>query len=275
MSARVTRFAILAAMSVGAVAWAQDADAIVRRSVDRDWTNFNSQRNYVYQQRSEFREYDGAGKLSHKRSETSEILVLFGRRYERRIARDDKPLSAAEERKEKDKLDREAARRSRESPEGRAKWEKQRADDRAFIREIPEAFVFRLTGADTVSGQRTWVLEAAPRPGFRPVHSRAGMFTKVRAKVWIEQSTYHWVKAEAQVLETMSFGWGLFRVAPGTTLNFEQVRVNDEIWLPSNMRIRGDARLALLKKLRAEVDVAYRDYRRFQGESRVLEAPPQ
>ena len=68
MSARATPFAILAALSVGAVAWAQDADAIVRRSVDRDWTNFNSQRNYVYQQRAEFREYNGGGKLDHKRS---------------------------------------------------------------------------------------------------------------------------------------------------------------------------------------------------------------
>jgi len=243
--------------------------------MERDWTDFGSQRNYIYQQRSEFREYERAGKLSHTRSETSEILVLSGRRYERRTARDDKPLSAAEERREKDKLDREAVKRNRETPGERVKWEKQRAEERAFLREIPDAFTFRLTGTDTVSGEPTWVLEAEPRPGYRPVHSRADMFTKVRAKVWIEQSTYHWVKAEAQVLATLSFGWGLFRVAPGTTMSFEQVRVNDEIWLPSVMRIRGDARLALLKKLHAEVDVAYRDYHKFQGESRVVETAPE
>ena len=243
--------------------------------MERDWTDFASQRNYIYQQRTEFRDYAPAGNLKNKRSDTSEILILSGRRYERRIAHDDKPLSPSDERREKMKLDREAAKRSRETPEERARQEKQRAEDRAFIREMPDAFTFKLAGTDTVSGQPTWIVTAEPRSGFRPVHSRAAIFGKVRAKLWIEQATYHWVKAEAQVLDTLSFGFGLFRVAPGTTLNFEQVRVNDEIWLPSAMRMRGDARLALLKKLRAEVDVQYRDYRKFQGDSRFIDAAPE
>lgn len=261
-------------LSGATVALGQDADTIVRRSVDRDWTDFGSQRNYIYTQRSEFRDIDKDGTLRRKRSETSEILILSGRRYERRVAHDDKPLAPSDERKEQEKMDREAAKRNRETPGERAKWEKQRAEDRAFIREVPEAFRFRLTGTDAISGQPAWVLEAEPRPSYKPVHSRADMFSKVRAKVWIEKATYHWVKVEAQVLGTLSFGFGLFRVAPGTTLSFEQTRINDEIWLPSSMQMRGDARLALIKKIRAEVDVRYRDYRKFQGESRVIETAP-
>jgi hypothetical protein len=275
MSTRPARFAALflgAAALVGAQG--PDADTIVRRSMERDWTDFASQRDYVYQERSEFRDYDGSGKLKKQRSETSEILVLYGRRYERRIARDGQPLSPSEQRKEQEKLDREAAKRSRETPEDRARREKRRAEERAYIREVSDAFDFRLTGTDTVSGQPAWVLEAEPKPGYRPMHSRAGIFTKVRAKIWIEQATYHWVKMEAHVLDTLSFGLGLFRVAPGTTLHFEQVRVNDEIWLPAALRIRGDARLALFKKLRAEMDITYSDYRKFQGDSRVVESAP-
>ena len=208
---KLCRIALLLCTVVPLHAQEPDANAIVRRSMERDWTDFASQRDYVYQERTEFRDYDRSGKLRNKRSETSEILVLFGRRYERHIARNDQPLSAAEQRKEQEKLDRETAKRSRETAADRARWEKQRAEDRAFIREAPDAFLFRITGTDTISGQPTWILEAEPKPGYRPQHSRADMFRKVRAKIWIEQATYHWVKVEAQVFETLSFGLGLFR----------------------------------------------------------------
>ncbi|MEQ1883591.1 MAG: hypothetical protein ABL967_00895 [Bryobacteraceae bacterium] len=275
MGPRPVRCFALALLASALVrAQAPDADTIVRRSLDRDWTDFTTQRDYVYQQRSEFRDFDRSGMVKNRRSETREIQILFGRRYERKIARNDHPLSPVEERKEQEKLDREAAKRSRETANDRARWEKQRAEDRAFVRELPDAFTFLLTGSETISGQPAWVLEAEPKPGFRPKHSRADMFKKVRAKIWIEQATYHWVKMEALVLDTLSFGLGLFRVAPGTTMFFEQLRVNDEIWLPSSIKIRGDARLALLKKVRAEMDLTYSGYRKFQGDSRIVETAP-
>jgi hypothetical protein len=72
------------------------------------------------------------------------------------------------------------------------------------------------------------------------------------------------------VLDTLTFGFGLLRVAPGGTLHFEQTRVNDEIWLPSYVLIRGDARLAFVKKLRAEIDIRYSGYRKFQADSNLV-----
>jgi len=249
---------------------AQDPRDIVRRSVERDWTDFASVQDYTYQERNEFREYAKDGKLSSTRSETHEILILRQRPYERLIARDGRPLSAREEGKEQEKLDREATRRERESPAQRAKYERDLAEERQFIREVPDAFTFRLKGAEAVSGQPAWIIDAEPQPGYRPATSDAKMFSKLRATIWIEQATYHWVKVEAQALAPLVFGFGLLRVAPGGTLNFEQTRVNDEIWLPSRILIRADARLALIKKVRAEFDIRYSGYRKFQSDSRIL-----
>ena len=159
--------------------------------------------------------------------------------------------------------------RQAESPGERAKLERQHAEDRQFIREIPDAFTFRLLGTEMVSAQPAWMIEAEPRPEFRPKHSQAKMFQHVRAKIWIEQATYHWVKMDAQALAALSFGFGLVRVERGAEIHFEQVRVNDEIWLPSAALVRADVRLALLKKLRAEFDVRYCNYRKFQTETRI------
>jgi hypothetical protein len=54
-------------------------------------------------------------------------------------------------------------------------------------------------------------------------------------------------------------------------MHFEQTRVNDEIWLPSSMLVRFQARLALLRVLRGEYDIRYSNYRKFQSDSKIIE----
>jgi hypothetical protein len=252
---------------------AQDPLEIVRRSVGRDWTDYASVKDYTYREHTDLRLYARDGKLADSRTETHEILILGERPYERLIARDDRPLSAAETRREQEKLDREAAKREHESAGRRAQYEKQRAEDRQFIREIPDAFTFHLDSVDNVSSQPAWVIEAEPKAGYRAVHPDAKIFSKIHAKIWIEQATYHWVKVDAEALETLTFGFVLLRVAPGGELHFEQTRVNDEIWLPSRILVRADARVALVKKVRAEFDIHYSGYQKFRSDSHIVSDP--
>ena len=121
---------------------------IVRCSVDRDWTDYASVKNYTYRERTDLREFSRDGKLSSSRSETHEIPTLGQRPYQRLIARNDRALSDSEARKEQEKLDREVAKRAHESAAERARFEKERAKDRQFIREIPDAFIFHLDGVE-------------------------------------------------------------------------------------------------------------------------------
>jgi hypothetical protein len=65
--------------------------------------------------------------------------------------------------------------------------------------------------------------------------------------------------------------FGLLRIAPGSSMHFDQTRVNDEIWLPSGLPIRFEARVALLKVLRGEYDIHYSNYRKFQSDSKIVE----
>jgi hypothetical protein len=245
---------------------AQDPVDIVRKSLDRDISNFEHLKNYTYQQREEDRDFDGQGKTKKVEIETTEVLILAGHPYERVIGRNDKPLSERDTRKEQEKMDKVLARQEK------AKLEKRRAETRKFLNELPDAFHFRLVGEEDVSGKRAWVITADPRPDFHPKDMRAKLLSKLRGKLWIDQGEYQWVKVEANVLDTISLGMALFRVAPGGTIAFEQTRVNDEVWLPAHIHVRADARVAYVKKYRTEVDVTYRDYRKFQAESRILTA---
>jgi hypothetical protein len=252
---------------------------IVKRSLDLENRNWQRAKDYTYISKEVFNETDGSGRVKSTRVRTRETLIIYGRPYVRLVEKDGKPLSASEARKEEEHLQKEMERRRRESEDQNSKerreYEKQRAETRKFLNEIPEAFQFRITGEEAISGKPAWIVEATPKPAYVARDSRAKMFDRIRGKLWIDKAEYQWVKIDAETTGPISFGWVLARLAPGAAFRFEQTRVNDEVWLPAHAQIAIDGRLALFKKIRTGVDITYANYRKFQTDSRIVstEAP--
>ncbi len=265
------RKAALLALTFSCLVCAQDATDIIRHSVDRDATNFERFKNYTFLERVEERRYGRNGNLSSKEIETYEFMVLGGRPYGKLMERDDKPLPAKEARKEQEKVEKESAKRQRESASEKDREDKDRAEERRYLREVPEAFDLTLQGTDQIGGRPVWIIGAQPKPGYKPKIKRAEMLAHLRGKIWVDQADYQWVKAEVTVIDPISFGLGLVKLESGAVLNFDQVRVNEEVWLPAHISVRADARLVYLRKLREELDITYRDYKKFQADSRVVE----
>ncbi|MBL8234210.1 MAG: hypothetical protein JNL98_37285 [Bryobacterales bacterium] len=262
-----------------------DPVEIVRRSVNRDQTNWRLARNYTFIQRAEQRKLDKSGKVQSVESETEEVLFLYGQPYQRLIAVNDKPLSPEKERKEQEKLAKETEKRKREFEneskrlKREAEIEKEREEARKFLLELPQAYDFKLVGSESRSGRDCWVLDGTPRKGYKPRDARgAKLLSKFQGRLWIDKAEYQWVRAEAESIDTVSFGLFLARLGKGAKLVFEQQKINDEVWLPLAVRFRFDARLGLVSRFNRDVDVTFRDYRKFQSESRVLSTegdPPQ
>ena len=78
------------------------------------------------------------------------------------------------------------------------------------------------------------------------------------------------MKAEVEVVDTISVGVFLVRLAKGSRAAFEQTRVNDEVWLPRRVQVFASARLGLLKVLHIEQEVIYSKCREFQTGSLVI-----
>lgn len=251
-----------------------DVLAIVRKSVERDWSNFSRARDYTYVQRAETRKLDGKGAVTGTESKTWDVVMIGERPFRKLIAANDRPLDAKKARKADEEFE-EAIRKNQGSSESeiRKRADKQRKDEeesRRFLLEIPEAFDFHLVRRDQLDEMPVWVIRAEPKPGYRPRLKDANILKKFRGVIWIDEREHQWVKVEAEVIDTVSFGLVLARLGRGTTLTFTQSRVNDEVWLPSAATTRINARLALLKTYRAEVDVRWRDYRKFRTESRIV-----
>ena len=270
------RYAVLLLVPVSLPAG--DADAIIRRSLQRDQRNRELLKNYTYQEEVREKKFDGDGRVKAVETETHEISILYGEPYERLVLRNGKSLAPGEERKEQEKLDRLMVKRARETPEQSARrmedQRRQREKERAFLNEVPDAFRFSLAGEQRLGERDAWVLEAEPKPDYKHKDRRAGVLTKLKGRFFIDKTDYQWVRVEAEFLRPARFGVFLVKILEGTRVEFEQVRINDEVWLPARVHARLEGKLGLIKRARYEYDVLYSNYRRFSTDSRLVAASP-
>jgi hypothetical protein len=247
---------------------------LIRQVAEKDMENDKKQRNYTYIERQEEHKLDRKGQLKTIETKTYEIMELYGGQVERLIAKDDKPLSQKDAAKEEEKIQKVIDKRKNESEDDRkkrlAKEEKSREEDRQFVREVADAYNFRLLGTEQLGGRDTWVFDADPRPGYQLHHKGGKYLPKFRFRAWIDKTEMQWAKLDVQCIDTVSWGLFIARIHKGSRIVIEQTQVNDEVWLPKHIALKLDARIALLKNFNVEEDLTYRDYKKFRTDTKIV-----
>lgn len=251
-----------------------DPKEIVRRSVEIDHRTLELARNYTCQNHEIIKHLGKNGEVKSTEVKTFDINFYYGEEYARLIQRDDKPLSEKDQKKEDEKLEKFLAKFRNETPEERekrlAKEKKQREEGRAFLRDVVNAYDFRLVGEEPVDGAESYVIDATPRPDFKPTQPHAGMLKNIKGRLWIEKKNYNWVKVEAEATDTISYGLVLFRIHPGSHFVLEKTLVNDEVWLLKRLDVDGGARIALFKNENVHQEDVLSDFRKFVTSVKVL-----
>ena len=247
---------------------------LIREAAEKDIQNDKKQRDYTYIQREEEHKLDGKDRVKSSESKTFEIMVLYEEPVRKLIAKDDKPLSESDARKEDEKVQKIIEKRKNESDNDRQKRlekrDKEQEDGRQFVKEIADAYIFRFVGEESLEERKALVIDADPRPGYEPKMKDAKFLPKFHFRVWLDEAEKQWVKLDIQCVDTVSVGLFLLRLHKGSSIQIEQVRVNDEVWLPRHVTLKLDARLALLKGLNISEDVTFRDYRKFRTDTKIL-----
>ena len=196
--------------------------------------------------------------------------------YRRLVARDDKPLPPAEERKEDEKLRKSNEERRKETEEQRrqriADAGKKRDERRARTAQgIARGVRLGPGGQEAIDGHDAWIVDATPRRGFKGATTLSrDMFPKIHCRFWIEKAGYQAVKVEIDALDTISVGFFLVRLAKGSRVTIELARVNNEVWLPKQVTLAAGARVLLVKEVRFDMQIGYSGYKKFQADSRIL-----
>jgi len=251
-----------------------DPKEIVRRSVEADHRSWELARTYTCRQHEVEKKLDKHGEAKSTETKTYDVNFYYGREYSRLIEKDDQPLSEADQKKEDEKLEKFLSKLRNQSEEERAKHEakekKEREEERAFLRDMVNAYNFTLAGEETINGADTWVIEATPRRDFHPTQPHADVLSKIKGKIWIEKEDYNWVKAEAESIDTITWGVFLVRIHKGSRFSFQQVHLNDEVWLMQRFYLNGGARLGLVKNEAVEQEDTFSNYKKFVTSSRIL-----
>lgn len=236
--------------------------------------NYKKQRDYTYIERDVEKSMGGDGQVKSTEIKTYEIVAIYGEQVRRLIEKDDMPLDTTQAAKEEERIQKIIDKRKNESEDERnkrlEKEAKQREEGRKFVSEVADSHDFKLIGTELIGGREAWVIDGDPRPGYEPQDKGSKFVSKFRGRLWIDKEELQLSKMDIEAVDTVSVGWFLARIHKGTRVTYEQLRVNDEIWLPGHLTYKFDARVALLKGFNVDGEQTYRDYKKFRTSSKIV-----
>ena len=190
--------------------------------------------------------------------------------YRRLIEVDGKPrdpeeLAKEDRRRQKHVLDQLDRRRHEDAAarEQRLQQEaKEHHQDEETLDDLLRVYQFTLVEGQVLEGHPVIVIDFVPRPNAAPKTSDGKDMTKVKGRAWVAEDDYQIVRVSVEVLKDFSVAWLLGRLYAGTTASYERRKVNNEIWLPSRLRINAAGR-AFIRKFHIDTVTEYSDYRKF------------
>jgi hypothetical protein len=106
-------------------------------------------------------------------------------------------------------------------------------------------------------------VDFAPKKESTP-KTRQGRIAKVfKGSAWIDEATHEVTRVEATSIDSISYGLGFVaRLGEGTKATLARERVDSAVWLPTSIRLSGDGRALLFRKLNVDYVIEWSNYRR-------------
>jgi hypothetical protein len=245
--------------------------AEVRKRLDPDRDVMSK---YTYMERREEIDVSALGKVEKGPVKVYEVHPSEdpGNTWKRLVSVNGVPLSKAELDKN-DRIHREhVLARMNESPSVRARRQREDAKDlaetRAAIDELFRLYDIRMVGREQLHGHSVIKVTLDPKPGYRPRTKEGQWMRKLRLRAWIHETDYEVVRAEADVLDDVTVGWGLIgRIHKGATGQLDRTKVNGEVWLPKRAVVNATGRSLVFRTFQVDAVTEWWDYRKFRVES--------
>jgi hypothetical protein len=166
----------------------------------------------------------------------------LGLYYKRAIERDGKPLTN----EKRETIDR------RGRPQGSP-----------TVDDVVATLDFAIVRRESAAGRDLIVVSFSPKPNAKP-KTRQGKMAKVfKGHVWVDEEAREVVRLEATALDDLSYGLGvLARLNEGTNVKVQRERIDATTWLPTSIRMTGQGRALLFRKLNVDYFIEWFDYKR-------------
>jgi hypothetical protein len=231
------------------------------------------EKDYLYRSVQTQEEMDGHGGV--KKTETREYDIFWVKRIpvHRLTKKNGKELSAEEQKKESDHIDKEVARAS----ERRAKADEKgtetdpHGNDLVTVSRLLELGSFTNARRVVWNGRDTIAVDFAGDPKAKTKNRFEDVIRDLVGTAWVDEQDRILVKAEGRFLNNFKIGGGMVvNIQKGTSFSMEQRKVNNEVWLPAMVEGKGSARALLFFNFNGRFQAVESDYRKFKATSTIL-----
>ncbi len=130
------------------------------------------------------------------------------------------------------------------------------------LADVVATLRFTLARREVVNGRDTILVEFEPRPDARPQTRQGNIARVLKGTIWVDEAAREVIRAEAVAIDSVSFGAGIVaRLHEGAHVSMARERVDDGVWMPTEVRMKGSGRALLLRTLNIDYFIEWFDYR--------------
>lgn len=242
--------------------------------VERNEKAFEEKKkDYTYHVHLEEQELDGKGNLKKTKITDSESLSIDGVRVDRVVARDGKPLTPDETKKESERIDKEVARdrERRTKLESKGKETDSNGEEEITASRILELGTFSNPRRIDFHGRPTIIADYTGDPNAKTHNAAEAAFRDLVGVVWVDEQDHVLVRAQGNFIHDYKIGGGLIAdIKKDSHFEAEFTKINDEAWLPTVVDGQGKMRFLLVAGFNGRLHLETSDYRKFRATSTIV-----
>jgi len=206
------------------------------------------------------------------RHETRQVIETRSGSLDRLLAIAGKPLTNPQQHDELQRL-----LRVSHSPEEQRKLADIRKKDAdqcaAFLKMIPEAFIFEYSGEHAGPNGDFVKLTFKPNPNFRPPTREGKVMHELAGDLWVDSRQQRLVAIEGQLLTEVKFAGGLLgHLEKGGRFNVKRTEIAPGQWELTEMEVNMHGKALLFKTISVQQKEQHRDFERVPDDITMADA---
>ena len=134
---------------------------------------------------------------------------------------------------------------------------------RSSVEDVVSVLRFAIRHREVRDGRDIVAVGFEPKPGAEPETRQGELARHFSGTIFVDEAAHEVMRVEATAIEDLTYGMGLVaRLQKGTTVTAARARIEPDVWLPTAIRIKGQGRALLLRRLEIDQVIEWIDYRR-------------
>jgi hypothetical protein len=227
------------------------------------------QKDYLYHEVAREQHGDN-GKVE---TQEYDVFWLRGVRIHKLTNKNGRELTADEQRKENERVDKEVekAEERKRKAEARGQQTDSNGYDEVTVSRFLELGAFSKPRRVLLDGRETVAIDYSGDPKAKTRNRLESVIRDLSGTLWVDEQDREITRIEGRFARSFKVGGGmLMSIKEGTNFSLKQKKINQEVWLPWRLEGRGAARVLLLVSFNGSVQATNSNYRKFKATSTIL-----